>query len=274
MILGLDHTGLALPDLEAGRALFAKLGFTLAQREILTQPGPDGTQVSSGADNHVIMMRQGYQELISVFDPAPGHMLLPRIARYWGLHIIVIACDDAEAERAAFTARGVDCTPCATWGRYVPSGGEARFRFFMVADNAAPEAALCLVQHLTPDALRPAYLLAHENDARALSSCTLHVANLAEATRRYAAMFDMPVIQGALHFANGTELRLADRAGLAAAYPGADVPAAPAIAGIEFAIGKIARLDKAGLPLLRDGPDRWLLPRDGFGAIVRFSQVA
>ena len=274
MIQGLDHTGLALPDLEAGRALFAALGFTLAPREILTKPGPDGSQVSSGADNHVMMFRQGYQELISVFDPAAGHMLLPRVARYWGLHIIVIACDDAEAEHAAFTARGVAVSPCATWGRNVPGGGDARFRFFAVADSAAPEAVLCLVQHLTPDALRPAHLMKHENDARALKSCTLHVADLEEAKHRYGAMFAMPVVNDAIRFPNSTELRMADRAGLAKAYPGAELPPAPAIASIEFSIGNIARLDAAGVPLVRDGSGRWLMPRDAFGAIIRFSQAA
>ena len=82
MFLGTRPTGLVVPDLEAVRALFASLGFHLTPRELLTRPGSDGKPVSTGAENHVFMRARGYQEVIAVTDPAAGHMLVPRIARY------------------------------------------------------------------------------------------------------------------------------------------------------------------------------------------------
>ena len=269
MFLGLDHTGLAVPDLDAARERFAALGFTLTPREVLTRPGPDGKLVSSGADNHVFMLERGYQELISVTDPSAGHMLVPRIARYWGLHIVLVSSDDAEGDRDALAKRGVEVSPCTTWGREVPGRGEARFRFFLVMDKDAPECLLGIVQHLTPDMLRSPELLAHANGAKSINGCTLHVADRAAAHARYARIFG-PFPGDEVKFADGTYLRLADRAGLAAAYPGAEVPAAPSVAAIEFGVGRMDVIAGSGIPLQRDGKACWLAPRDAFGAVIRF----
>ena len=277
MFLGLDHTGLAVRDLEAARALFVSLGFRLTPRELLMRPGPDGKLVSAGAENHVFMLSRGYQELIAVTDPAVGHMLVPRIARYWGLHIVLVSTDDADADRQRLADNGVAVSPCATWGREVPGRGEARFKFFLVGDAQAPECMLGIVQHLTADILRPPELLVHPNGATALNGCILHVADRAEARTRYARVF------GALHtaregdtvrFADGTWLRLADRALLQSAFPGAGVPEAPAVAAIEFAVRNMQFVEASGVPSTRDAGGCWLSPREAFGAIVRFVQTA
>ncbi len=273
MFLGLDHTGLAVPDLEAARALFASLGFRLTPRELLTRPGPDGKPVSTGAANHVFMLSRGYQELIAVTDPAAGHMLVPRIARYWGLHIVIVSTDDADGDRQRLADRGVPVSACATWGREVPGRGEARFKFFLVGDAQAPECMLGIVQHLTPDILRPPELLVHPNGATALNGCILHVADRAEARKRYERIF------GTLHaepegdvvrFPDGTWLRLADRHDLERSFPGARVPDAPSVAAIEFSVGNMQAIVSGGAPLMRDDMGCWLSPRDVFGAVVRF----
>ena len=270
MIGGLDHTGLAVDDLEAARALFARLGFTLTPREALTRPGPDGTQVSSGADNHVFMLERGYQEIISVVDPAAGHMLTPRLARYMGLHIIVLASPDVDALRDRLAGRGVAVGPCMTWGRAVEGGGEARFRFFMYAEAEAPEAVLCAVQHLTPDALRPPALLSHANGAVAINGATLHVADRAEAEARYARLLDATPEDGTFRFGNGTFLRLADADDLACLFPGARVAPAPSVAAVEFALHDMDVPARSGVSLHRDDGGAWIGPDDAFGAVVRF----
>jgi catechol 2,3-dioxygenase-like lactoylglutathione lyase family enzyme len=270
MITGLDHTGLAVADLEPARALFEGLGFTLSPREALTRPGPDGRHVASGADNHVFMLERGYQELISVTDPASGHMLIPRLARYHGLHIIVLASADVDALHARLTAQGVPAGPCMTWGRRVEGGGEARFRFFMYDPAEAPEAVLCVVQHLTPDLLRPPALMRHANGAQAIAGVTLHVADRAEAAARYARLLDMQPEGDTFRFADGTRLRLADSGALAQSFPGASVPPAPSVAAVEFVIGNPDVPARAGVPLHPDDGGAWIGPDDAFGAVIRF----
>jgi catechol 2,3-dioxygenase-like lactoylglutathione lyase family enzyme len=270
MLIGLDHTGLGVPDLEAARARFAALGFTLTSREALTRPGPDGMPVVSGADNHVFMMERGYQELIAITDASLGHMLVPRLERYWGLHIVVLASDDVEADRAAFVARGVAATPCATWGREVPGRGAAQFRFFMVAEQDAPEALLAIVQHLTPERLRTPELLNHENGAVALNGCVLHAVDHAAAANRYARILGAAG-NGEFRFPDQTFLRIADSDALTTSFPGAAFPVAPSVAAIELAVRRPERVIASGLPIHRDEGGFWLAPQDAFGAVLRFT---
>ena len=267
MILGLDHTGLAVRDLDAARDTFTALGFTLTPRELLTRPGPDGKQVSTGAANHVFMLERGYQELITITDPMAGHMLLPRLERYWGLHIVILESDDAEADRAAMAGRGVPVSDCTTWGREVPGQGEARFRFYVVADSEAPECVLGIVQHLTPEKIRTPELLAHRNRAKAILGCTLCVKDAAEASGRYARILGLPAA-ATFRFAGGTYLALASRADLAARHPGAELPPAPSLAAVEFAVGDMGALEASGVPLVRDGASLRIAPSLGIGAVV------
>lgn len=270
MIDRLDHCGLAVSDLEPARALFAALGFTLTPRETLTRPTADGGHVDSGADNHVFMLDQGYVELISVTDPASGHMLIPRLSRYLGLHIVVLSSDDVDAAHAGLTASGVRLTPCMTWGRAVTGGGDARFRFFLYTDEDAPEAVLCVVQHLTPDALRPPALLDHANGARSLDGVTLHVADLPEARARYARLLGVEADTSAtFHFPDGSWLRLADTQALAEAFPGATPPPAPSVAALEITLRDIKAPDRAGVARHGDDGGVWIAPDDAFGAILR-----
>ena len=274
MFIGLDHTGLAVRDLDAARDLFVRLGFTLTPREALTKPGPDGKPLSTGADNHVFMLEQGYQELITITDPAAGHMLLPRLERYWGLHIIIVETDDAEGDCDKLARAGIPVSPCVTWGREVPGRGEARFRFFVVMDPAAPECVLGVVQHLTPELLRTPELLVHANGAKAIRGCTMHVADVVEARARYGRLFGS--LAGAklegdeVRFANGTYLRLFDKAALAKAYPDAEFPAAPALAAVEFSVRNMPYIAASGVPMRQDGDACWLAPQDAFGGVIRF----
>lgn len=271
MIDRLDHCGLAVADLEPARALFAALGFNLTPRETLTRPAPDGSHVDSGADNHVFMLNKGYVELIAVTDPDSGHMLVPRLERYMGLHIVVLGSDDVEAVQARLAEAGVSVSPCMTWGRKVAGGGEARFRFFLYTGNDAGESALCVVQHLTPDILRPKAMLNHNNGAAALNGVTLHVPDLASGLTRYARLLGQHADETAtFRFADGTWLRLAHTPSLSLAFPGAEPPPAPSVAALEIAVTDMQAPLKAGLSPKYDKGGVWVGPDDAFGAIIRF----
>lgn len=271
MIDRLDHCGLAVADLEPARALFSKMGFTLTPRETLTRPAADGSPQDSGADNHVFMLDKGYVELIAVTDPDSGHMLVPRLARYMGLHIVVLGSDDVDALQARLASAGVSVSPCMTWGREVVGGGEARFRFFLYTGDSCDEAVLCVVQHLTPDILRPKALLRHANGATALTGVTLHVADLTQGVARYERLLGQPADDTAtFRFADGTWLRLADTRGLAQAHPGAAPSPAPSVAALEIALKDMQAPARAGVPVETDAGGVWIGPQTAFGAIVRF----
>lgn len=271
MIDRLDHCGLAVPDLEPARALFERLGFTLTPRETLTRPRPDGSHENSGADNHVFMMERGYVELIAVVDPSLGHMLVPRLERYMGLHIVVLGSDDVDGLRARLSEKGVGVSPCMTWGRAVKGGGEARFRFFVYDDAEAPESALCVVQHLTPDVLRPAALLKHANGADALLGVTLHVQDFQASVARYGRLLGTEAdAEGTFRFPDGTWLRLQDRERLARRFPGAEPAPAPGVAALELALADTEAPTRAGLSTVPDRGGQWIGPEQAFGAIIRF----
>jgi hypothetical protein len=274
MISCLDHCGLAVADLDAARARFSALGFTVSARETLTRPDKEGRLVDSGADNAVIMMARGYQELITITDAAAGHMLVPRLSRYLGLHSLVLGCDDAAAARDSALARGARVGALATWGRAVKGMGEARFRFFMFADEETPECLLGVVQHLTPQLLRPPDLLNHANRAEALRGCTLHVADAAEAALRYSRILGISPADGVIRFCDGTYLRLADRTTFARDFPGATPAPAPSVACVDYQIGDLGAVMASGIPIMRDECGAWIDPRHGFGAILRLTPAA
>ncbi len=272
MIDRLDHCGLAVADLEPARSFFSALGFTLTPRETLTRPGPDGSHIDSGADNHVFMLDRGYVELIAVTNPNSGHMLIPRLSRYMGLHIVVLGSDDVDTAQARLAAAGVAVSPCMTWGRAVAGGGEARFRFFLYSGDDSDESVLCVVQHLTPEIMRPEALLSHANGATALMGVTLHVSDLGAAVKRYAQLLGQKADDdtATFRFPDGTWLRLADTPALARAYPGATPPPAPSVAALELSIADMSAPERAGLSPKHDNGGVWIGPDDAFGAIVRF----
>jgi adenine-specific DNA-methyltransferase len=68
--LCLDHVGIVVPDLEAARQAYDRLGFRLTPRSPhegrLT---PDGPVETWGSGNHCAMFRRGYLELLGITDP-------------------------------------------------------------------------------------------------------------------------------------------------------------------------------------------------------------
>jgi catechol 2,3-dioxygenase-like lactoylglutathione lyase family enzyme len=266
-IVGLDHTGLAVEDLDAAADAFEALGFRVMDRSVLMQPGADGTDVSSGAENRVVMFSQGYQELIQITDPSRGHVIVPRLGRYRGVHIMVLKVEDAAAEHARLAALGVGLTPVTTWTRKV-ADGIARFRFFLVEDSEVPEATLCLVEHQTPELIRPKGSLDHPNGVIGLEGATLCVADAAEAERRFTGIFGRAPKEGRFVFDDGTWIALSKREAMQEAFPGASVPPAPSVAAIAY---RVADLGAFPGPVQQSDSRTWIAPADAAGALIAIS---
>src|SRR5688572_13933658 len=60
-ITGIDHTLVGVRDLEAARATWWRLGFTVT---------PRGRHIGWGTGNYCVMLESGYVELLGIVDPS------------------------------------------------------------------------------------------------------------------------------------------------------------------------------------------------------------
>jgi hypothetical protein len=149
----IDHVVIAVRDLDRAAADFARLGFTLTPRGFH----------SIGSQNHCIMLRTGYIELLA----APvAHPWLDYYRRFLeggeGLAAIAFATDDADATYAQVR----NAKPPMDLSRPV-EGGIARFRLVQVEDTRF------YVQHLTRELVWRPEWQAHANGADELVSAEL-----------------------------------------------------------------------------------------------------
>lgn len=228
MRIALDHAGILVPRLDDAAAPLARLGFTLTRRAEHRAEGGG----SAGSAQWSLMLESGYVEVQEIADLATStHILAPAARRNFGLHTLAFAVEDADAARASVAAAGLAVSPVMRWARAVEEPdltAEARFAFFVGAYDAAEEALLCWVRHLTPEALRNARLLRHANGAQALRAAVIATRGDAAAlVPRYVACGGVAEAPGRVRFEDGAvELRgaadlppmLADRAWPAEAW--------------------------------------------------------
>jgi hypothetical protein len=200
---------------------------------------------------------------------ADGHVIVPRLGRYRGIHIVVLKVEDAGAEHARLAALGIGLTPVTTWTRQV-AGGIARFRFFLVEDKEVPEATLCLVEHQTPELMRPGGSLDHPNGVLGLDGATLCVADTSEAEDRFTKILGRAADNGRFVFGNGTWIALSERSVLEVAFPGAPVPPAPSVAAIQYRVADVGAFPG---PVQQSGGQTWIAPADAAGAIITISEA-
>lgn len=187
-VRSLDHIGIAVPDLAAAAARYERLGFQLTPLQQQAGPlEPDGPVVRWGSANRCAMLEEGYLEIIGIVDPALyDNQLNQFLARYSGIHILALGVDDADAQVARLREAGLAVPGVRPMQRKVatPTGeGEVRFKRVPLAD--APEGRIQLIEHLTPELMWQAHLLAHPNRAVALTETVLCVADVATAAERF-----------------------------------------------------------------------------------------
>src|SRR5688572_32351224 len=104
----LDHVGVAVRNLDTGRATYERLGFRLTQRSHHRGSAAPGAPVEPwGSGNHCAMFRDGYLEIVGLTDPAMFSSVKALVARYEGAHIIAIGTDSVDAMGAELERRGV-----------------------------------------------------------------------------------------------------------------------------------------------------------------------
>jgi catechol 2,3-dioxygenase-like lactoylglutathione lyase family enzyme len=155
--LAIDHAVIAVRDLDRAAESFARLGFTLTPRGFH----------SIGSQNHCIMLRSNYIELLAAPVAHPWlDYYRAFLARDEGLAAIAFATDDADATYAQLKQAGAPAKPPMDLSRPV-EGGIARFRLVQSEDTRF------YVQHLTPQLVWRPQWQAHANGSSELLSAEL-----------------------------------------------------------------------------------------------------
>ncbi|MBA2962298.1 MULTISPECIES: VOC family protein [Ramlibacter] len=283
----LDHLGTAVADLDAGRRAFEKLGFRMtprSQHRGAVEPGGPVQQFGQG--NHCAMLKQGYLEVLGIFDrtlPTPAQQYLDR---YEGLHIVGLQPGSIDDLRA-LARNGSALDAPRELGREVDVGPQAlerrRVEFLNVKFRAAefPEATFLYTQHLTRDLMWQPHLLEHPNAAQALQGAYVCAADAAGLARRLAGVLQVqpePGTPGLIGFRFETSwLRIATPDAWERLFPGVAAPRTARPAGFSVRTASLQavvdQLDRHAVPFQRcaDGT-LYVRPAQACGNVIHFTE--
>lgn len=292
----LDHVGVAVSDLERGRAAYARLGFQLTAKSLHSGARSTGGPVEAwGSGNHCAMFRDGYLEIIGLTDASMYSSVKDMVSRYEGLHIVAIGCGDADAAYAEFQKSGspVEAPRAlerdAAYGPRNEGTRRAKFRNMYVDRQAFNEGRFIFIEHLTRDVLWQPHLLDHPNGALGMDA-VYFVAADPEATVRKLA----PLFSGRVEKLAGVARLALDRGTLWVTgekqwrerVPGHVLPplASPAGFGVRVASLEATRhyLESNGVavhPAMNKSQHAgaaasfWVAPEDACGAAIQFLQA-
>lgn len=190
-ITGLDHVLVGVADLEAARASWARLGFTVT---------PRGRHIGWGTANYCIMLEDDYVELLGIVDPAQFVNRLDEFlaSQGEGLLGLAFAGEDAAAIHADLAARGISAEPPKELRRLLElPGGDVTPEFALVhidrGDAAGLRAFVCT--HLTREMVWQPAWMRHANGAEAIDAVRLSVADPEAAALKLNRLFGMKPMQ-------------------------------------------------------------------------------
>jgi hypothetical protein len=247
----LDHVGLVGRDLMPLMRAFDQLGFRLTEpRLLMRQNATTGERESLEQSSCHAVFRQGYIEFSAVHTRSVRHHLAAYLDHGPALKIIALGTNDVLERHAAAERGGLGPTLPALASREVTYGsrpGEARFRWFMIDPDRAPEGLLCMVRNLTPEIVYQPEVQRHPNGAVALTAVSLCVEDVDRVAERYALLLGIEPIRPAdsdrvREFDLGNQrVRIATPAALADRYEGVQIPPGPCLAGFTVAVESIPR---------------------------------
>ncbi len=292
----LDHCGVAITDLDRGRATYSKLGFQLTARSIHSGARTTGGPVEPwGSGNHCAMFREGYLEIIGLTDASMYSSVKPMVERYEGLHIVAIGCGDADAAYAEFQKAGAPVEAPRALERdaaFGPGDREtrrAKFRNMYVERDRFPEGRFIFIEHVTRDVLWQPHLLDHPNGALGLDAIYFVVADPEATARKFAPLFSERIerFPGVIKLTldRGT-LWLTQEKQWRERVPGSFVPPVPSPAGFGIRVASLEAtrkyLESSGVPVqagMNASPkpgvpaSLWVAPEHACGAAIQFMQA-
>lgn len=275
-ITGIDHTLVGVRDLEAARAAWQKLGFTLT---------PRGRHIGWGTGNYCIMLEQGYIELLGILDPAEFTNNLDKfLAEREGLLSLAFRSGDNDQTAKWLAAGGFTPDGPKDLKRALElAEGEVlpTFRLLFLPPQETPGLRAFFCQHLTPDLIRPAGWLVHAIRAVSLKAVITVVERPGDLAPAYGRLFGVDAVSAvdgdSLRVDCGEgELLFVTHEGLQRLYPDIDLPpqANPWIAAMRIGVLILADaadyLDYKGVKFTTTGRGMAVLPDQANGAIVEF----
>jgi len=233
--------------------------------------------------NLCAMFRRGYLELIGVTRAENFNPWTAFLDRFEGIHITAFRCADADAAYAALAARIEGFDPPLQRQRNAPHGDGTRlfrFRNIFSQDAHFPEGRFIVIEHQTPEVIWQAELMTHPNGAVSFEEVVFCADPLAPTLQRLAAITGVGADRGLFELPGGGRVRVLDRAGFTARFPGAaPPPALPAVAAVVVGVADLAQcqalLSAAGVDVnAGDGDTSWVPARAANGGIIAFTQAA
>jgi catechol 2,3-dioxygenase-like lactoylglutathione lyase family enzyme len=181
----IDHLVLAVQDLDTAGAFYEKLGFKVGARN----------RHPWGTENRIVQFPGAFLELITVGEGAhiephrEGHFsfgafVKDYLAHREGFALLVLASDDARADKAAFDKAGIGGFAPFDFARKArrPDGSEVEVSFSLAfaRDKLAPECGFFVCQQHKPENFWSTAAQAHQNGARSLQGVTMVAADPAD----------------------------------------------------------------------------------------------
>jgi catechol 2,3-dioxygenase-like lactoylglutathione lyase family enzyme len=187
---GIDHTLVGVRDLEAARALWTRMGFTVT---------PRGRHIGWGTANYCIMFHNAYIELLGIVDPTLFTNNLDKfLETREGLMGLAFASDDVEATKARLIAAGLHPDGPKDLKRLLelPEGTVVpEFRLLYLPKEETPDLSAFVCCHLTPELVRRPEWTGHRNGALGLRCVTIVAADPRRSAEGYAPYFGADAIR-------------------------------------------------------------------------------
>lgn len=240
-----DHIVLAVRDLDAAAALYARLGFQVGRRNV----HPWGTE------NYIIQLDGAFLELISTgerFDAASGGVFARDLSRFLiqreGAAMLVLRSTDADADAADFAKAGIGQGRFDFGRKGVDAQGreiDVAFRLAFAQAKLMPETGFFVCQQTRPQNFWSKAAQVHGNGARRLRAVTMQAdgpSDHAEFLSAFTGQREMTATSLGLEMTlgGGDRLEVLTPAALAFRYGRDAAPAEARIAALRFAVADLA----------------------------------
>jgi catechol 2,3-dioxygenase-like lactoylglutathione lyase family enzyme len=189
MVRGIDHIVIAVRDLAAASADYARLGFTVT---------PGGEHTGGATHNALISFADGaYFELIAFREPdrPQEHKWWAKFAKGEGTVDFALLADDVAAEAARLADAGIALDGPQDGGRLRPDSQRIAWRNLGLIAEGAP--LPFVIEDVTPRELRvpPGAATEHSLGATGIAGVILLVADLDRAGNSFASLLSAPGAQ-------------------------------------------------------------------------------
>jgi hypothetical protein len=162
----IDHAVIAVADLASAAATWRRLGFTLSPRGVHS--------AALGTENHTMMLREDYFEILAVLTPTERNARWRRaLAEGGGVAGLAMTTRDPAGAHAYWTKAGLAPDEPIKFSRPVerPDGSrlDARFEVVSLADVPDTAVRVFVCSQPTREAVWLPELLVHANTARAIA---------------------------------------------------------------------------------------------------------